>query len=450
MEHRRVRCLNKEDERPGNVAYWMSRDQRVHDNWALLFAAEKAEFYGRSLTVFFAVDPAYPGATLRHYGFMLKGLAEVEQRLEALNIPFVLRLGSPVQEILKLVSAFEIRTLVTDFDPLRIKRSWKDDILARLNIPVYEVDAHNLVPCWIASQKEEYGAYTLRPKITRLLPEFLTDYPELTPFSKKKNDFGLTDWSGVRAQLKCDTGVNPVETVRPGSNAAHEILERFLTSGIGEYDTLRNDPNAGAQSGLSPYLHFGQISAQRIAREVIREGWGETPSGKAFLEELIIRRELSDNFCYYNPNYDNTSGFRSWAQQTLGQHGGDEREFVYSREELEEGKTHDPLWNAAQKEMILTGKMHGYMRMYWAKKILEWTESPEVALKTANELNDRYSLDGRDPNGYTGTAWSIGGIHDRAWKERPVFGKIRYMNYNGCKRKFDVDRYIDSINQIAR
>ena len=158
---------------------------------------------------------------------------------------------------------------------------------------------------------------------------------------------------------------------------------------------------------------------------------------------MIIRRELSDNFCEYEKNYDYFEGFHHWAQKSLNEHRNDEREYIYTDEQFEEADTHDPLWNAAQNQMKTTGKMHGYMRMYWAKKILEWSPSPEIALQVAINLNDKYELDGRDPNGYTGIAWSIGGIHDRAWFERPVYGKIRYMNYNGCKSKFNVFKYIE-------
>ena len=202
----------------------------------------------------------------------------------------------------------------------------------------------------------------------------------------------------------------------------------------------RNNPNLDGQSNLSPYLHFGQIAASRVALEVIKS----MKDAGAFLEELIVRRELSDNFCYYNQNYDNLQGFPAWARSTLEEHSRDRREYLYTVEELERGSTHDDLWNAAQLEMVQRGKMHGYMRMYWAKKILEWTESPAEALRAAIYLNDRYELDGRDPNGYVGAAWSIGGVHDRAWKERAIYGKVRYMSYNGSKRKFDVPGYINS------
>jgi deoxyribodipyrimidine photo-lyase len=220
---------------------------------------------------------------------------------------------------------------------------------------------------------------------------------------------------------------------------------------------LRNNPTRDAQSNLSPYLHFGQISAQRVALEVLkylslppfaREGTEGGISHAAFLEELIIRRELSDNFCFYNRDYDNFEGFPDWAKKTLNKHRKDRRDYIYTVKQFEHAKTHDDLWNAAQMEMAKRGKMHGYMRMYWAKKILEWTESPEKAMEVAIYLNDQYELDGRDPNGYAGIAWSIGGVHDRAWNERPIFGKIRYMSYNGCKAKFDIKQYINLVQSI--
>ena len=219
------------------------------------------------------------------------------------------------------------------------------------------------------------------------------------------------------------------------------MLETFIQKKLNRYNDQRNDPNEDGQSDLSPYLHFGQISAQYIALRVEKSSAPENDK-VAFLEELIVRRELADNYCYYNPHYDSYEGFPDWAKQTLEEHTNDKREYLYSNEELENGKTHDEIWNTAQKEMVQKGKMHGYMRMYWAKKILEWTKTPKEAMEIAVYLNDKYELDGRDPNGYVGCAWSIGGVHDRAWFERPIFGKIRYMNANGLKRKFDVEQYL--------
>jgi deoxyribodipyrimidine photo-lyase len=224
-------------------------------------------------------------------------------------------------------------------------------------------------------------------------------------------------------------------------------FDLFMKKHFKQYSAKRNDPTIDFQSGLSPYLHFGQISAQRIVLETIKRSLRSNPQ-ESFFNEIIIWRELADNYCYYNADYDRVKGFPDWAQKTLDEHRNDFREYLYTAEEFENAKTHDDLWNAAQMEMVKTGKMHGYMRMYWAKKILEWTVSAEQALDFAIYLNDKYSLDGRDPNGYAGIAWSIGGVHDRPWFEREIFGKIRFMSYNGCKNKFNVAKYIEKINKL--
>jgi len=255
------------------------------------------------------------------------------------------------------------------------------------------------------------------------------------------------DWDGIRKKLAVDTTVAAVSWIKPGEKAAHAALADFLEKRISRYSGERNDPTKNGQSNLSPYLHFGQLSSQRVALEIKKAKIDRT-SKEAFIEELIVRRELSDNFCFYNQHYDTVQGFPEWARKSLYAHRKDRRDHTYSLEEFEMAQTHDRLWNAAQMEMAKRGKMHGYMRMYWAKKILEWTESLEKAMDIAIYLNDRYELDGRDPNGYTGIAWSIGGVHDRAWGERPVFGRIRYMSYNGSKSKFDVKKYIEYAGSL--
>lgn len=443
VNRKRTRVLKKGKEKAGPIVYWMSRDQRVRDNWALLFAQELALERKESLAVVFCLAPKFLDATMRHYGFMLKGLREVERSLERMDIPFFLLPASPVSQIPRFVRQQGVGALVSDFDPLRIKREWKQAVADEIDIPFYEVDARNVVPCWIVSPKKEYGAYTLRPKIRRALPEYLEDFPTLQrhPFSWKGGS-QETDWEEVRETLEVDDRVSETDWIEPGEDTAHRVLRRFLKDKLALYGKLRNDPTEDGQSNLSPYLHFGQISAQRVALEVSGSG-ADRESREAFLEELIVRRELADNFCFYNPDYDRFEGFPEWAKKTLNDHWKDPRRYIYSLEDLENAKTHDRLWNAAQREMARTGKMHGYMRMYWGKKILEWTSSPEEAMKIAIYLNDRYELDGRETNGYTGIAWSIGGVHDRAWAERPVFGKIRYMSYNGCKSKFDVAAYIE-------
>ncbi len=439
---RRTLELRGGDRGAGPVIYWMSRDQRSRDNWALLHAQDLALAARRPLVVAFALAPAFLGATWRQYAFMLEGLKEVESDLAALGIGFRLLTGEPPAAVAAFARREGAQTIVSDFDPLRVKRGWVENLCRRVSCPVVEVDAHNIVPCRIASPKLEFGAYTLRPKLRRLLGEFLTPFARVTAHPWNPPAAPATDWDRVAAGLKADRGVGPVEGLKPGPAGGEAALRRFVADRLAFYDEERNDPVADGQSNLSPWLHFGHLAPQRAALDVRAVDNVPAASRDAFLEELIVRRELSDNFCFYNPSYDAVAGFHAWARATLDAHRADPRERLYGAAELDAARTHDPLWNAAQTEMTRRGKMHGYMRMYWGKKLLEWTPSPEEALRLANLLNDRYALDGRDPNGYTGTAWCIGGVHDRAWGERPVFGKIRYMNDKGCKRKFDVAAYV--------
>ncbi len=442
MNELRVRVLKPGRDSAGPVVYWMSRDQRMLDNWALLYAQSLALKLKSPLAVVFCLVPHFLEATIRQYGFMLKGLQELETSLHKKNIPFVLATGNPEEQIPRLVKQLQAVCLITDFDPLRIKRKWKKSVAKNIHVPFHEVDAHNIVPCWIASPKQEYAAYTIRPKINRLLPEFLEKLPSLKkhPFLYKGKQIRIK-WEDINSSLRINNDVKEVDWLKPGEKAAKKVLKNFVEKKLPLYDTQRNDPTADGQSHLSPYLHFGHISAQRVALAV-QSSHAPKQDKNAFLEELIVRRELSDNFCFYNKNYDSFDGFPSWARDSLGKYKKKPREYVYTLKQFEQAGTHDELWNAAQLEMIIQGKMHGYMRMYWAKKILEWTKSPDHAMEIAIYLNDKYELDGRDPNGYTGIAWSIGGVHDRAWGERRVFGKVRYMSYNGCKGKFDVEKYI--------
>jgi deoxyribodipyrimidine photo-lyase len=448
MHPERLRLLKEGPAGKGPVVYWMSRDQRTRDNWALLYAQDLAVRAKTPLIVVFCLVPEFLGAALRPYAFMLQGLQKVESDLIRQRIVFHLFQGNPEEVLPPYLRMVQAGSLVTDFDPLQPKRLWKSEVARRIEIPFYEVDAHNIVPCWYASPKQEYGAYTLRPKIQRVLSEFLEDFPPL----RKHRFFSMeapkeTDWSQVMETLKADPAVAPVNEFQPGEKAARQRLKTFIETRLTSYESDRNDPLKNGQSGLSPYLHFGQIAAQRVVRDVQLSA-APAQSKKVFLEELIIRRELADNFCFYNPCYDLVDGFPAWARTTLDRHRRDPRDYLYTPEQCEQARTHDELWNAAQREMVRTGKMHGYLRMYWAKKILEWTPSPEEALKIAITMNDRYELDGRDPNGYAGIAWSLGGVHDRPWGERKVFGMIRYMSYNGCKSKFDVKGYIQKQGEF--
>ncbi|EKX46678.1 hypothetical protein GUITHDRAFT_162898 [Guillardia theta CCMP2712] len=362
------------------VVYWMSRDQRVQDNWAMLYAQQQALEAGAPLAVCFNLVDSFLGAGLRQFGFMLRGLKEVEEELKELNIPFFLLRGDCVKTIPKFV---------------------KDN-----NVGL-------VVPVWVASDKQEVGARTLRPKIHRLLPKFHQNFPAVMSHPHPwKTSPPPTDFEAALKSLKCDESIPEVTWAKPGSAAGLENLSKFLMQKFKNFNTKRNDPSEEVLSDMSPWLHFGQVAPARCALEAKSFSKMHSESYASYIEELVVRRELSDNFCHYNKKYDSLEGCAGWAQETLKVHAGDKRPHVYSLAKLEEAKTHDDLWNAAQLELVHRGKMHGFMRMYWAKKILEWTSSPEEALKFAILLNDKYNLDGRDPNGFVGCMWSIGGVHD--------------------------------------
>ena len=442
----RIAQLKTGIERNGPVVYWMQRDQRVNDNWALLHAIELSVKNQFPLYVIFCLTDSFAGAGLRQYAFMIKGLEQVEIEFAKYNIPFKSLHGNPDIQIPEFIKDVSASTLITDFNPLKLTSIWKKKAAKKIDIPFYEVDAHNIVPCRIASPKQEFGAYTLRPKINKVLDTYLEEFPKITKLKRPLERIN-NNWLDVLSNIKADKSVKEINDIRPGEDAALNSLQSFIDETFNIYGEKRNDPAAEATSGLSPFLHYGQIAPQRVAL-AIQHLTDNRESQEGFLEELIIRRELADNYCFYNKDYDSFEGFPLWGKETLHRHLKDKREYIYSRKEFETATTHDELWNAAQSEMVIRGRMHGYLRMYWAKKILEWSKTPDDAISTAIYLNDKYQLDGRDPNGYTGIAWSIGGVHDRAWFERSVFGKVRYMNLNGCKRKFDVDLYINKIKNL--
>lgn len=426
----------------------MSRDQRAQDNWALLRASELAREHDVPLVVVFNLVPKFLDATERMFGFMLKGLKETEEALRGKGVPFYLLNGLPADTLPQYVRDMQPVAVVCDMSPLRVPMAWCTDVAKQLgDVPLYQVDAHNVVPVWVASDKQECGARTIRKKIQQKLPEFLTGFPPLPEQDKSwLDEFGgmppNVDWAAVDRFLEIDRSVKEVSWIRPGACAARKALDKFCEERTLAQYIHRNDPLTCTQSGLSPWLHFGQLGPQRAALAVRAAGTGEAAAAsEEFIEEAVVRRELSDNYCFYNPLYDQILGAALWAQETLKTHEKDKRQHLYTEEQLEQANTHDDLWNGAQNELRGAGKMHGFMRMYWTKKILEWTKTPEEALRIGNKLNDKYSLDGRDPNGYVGVAWSIMGAHDMGWTERPIFGKIRFMNYDGCKRKFKVREY---------
>lgn len=441
VDEKRVKTIHAAEPGSGEVVYWMNRDQRMKDNFALIYSQDLAEKHDKKLLVVFNLLPEYLNGGRRQLEFKKKALKELEKDLKEKNIGFEIVVGQS-KEMKKWLKNRKPGILVTDFSPLKNTKSWISHIKSDIKIPFYQVDTHNVVPVWEASQKQETAARTIRPKIHKKLDEFLTDFPYVKKMDSKPKS--KIDWKEMDS-LKANEEVKPIEWIKPGESEAKKQLKNFVENLEG-YSENRNDPVKNNLSHLSPYFHFGHLSPQRAILEV-KQSDAPKKDKEEFIEEALVRRELSDNYCYYNENYDSFEGFPEWAKKTLKDHERDEREYTYTKKQFENAKTHDDLWNAAQMEMVKYGKMHGYMRMYWAKKILEWTEKPEKALEIAIYLNDKYEIDGRDPNGYVGCAWSIGGLHDRGWTERKVYGKIRYMNKKGCKRKFNVQAYIDRVMQ---
>ena len=430
------------------VVYWMQRAQRGIDNPALNVAIEAANELRLPVAVFFGLRPDYPNANLRHYAFLVEGLAETAARVEARGAAFVFR-PFPNNRLIPFCEEVKAALVVGDENPMREPESWRRGASEKLRVPLWTVDADVIVPTKLFT-KEEYAARTIRPKIHKLLENFLqplTNPAARYAFKKQPKSVAI-DASAILEQLPVNRSVEPVRYFRGGTGAAMRRLNQFLTEQLGDYPSTRNFPDQNGTSGLSAYLHFGHISPLTIALAV-QQSAAPQIAKDAFLEELIVRRELAINYVARNANYDSLAGAHEWAQKTLREQQNDTRPFLYSEAELESAATHDELWNAAQTEMLKIGKMHGYLRMYWAKKILEWTATPEEAFAIAVRLNDKYELDGRDPNGYTGVAWAIGGKHDRPWApRRPVFGMIRYMSAAGMARKFDVKAYINKIAEL--
>jgi len=440
IEETRIRPLNKKLPVKGEyILYWMQASQRAEYNHALEFAIEQANQRELPLIAYFGLTDAFPEANERHYYFMLEGLKDVQQTLNSRGIGFVIEKISPEIGVVKFARKATIA--VCDRGYLKIQKYWRQFVAENIECPLLQVESDVVVPVETASNKEEYSAATLRRKLMRILHHYLvSSLEETTKIDSSRLEFGSHDISDIArtvSALNIDHSIKPVTGFHGGTTEAKKRLEEFISKKLHRYDDLRNDPNEDGLSHMSPYLHFGQVSPLYAVLQVNRY----SGSGiEAFLEELIVRRELSMNFIHFNQKYDSFAGLPDWARLTLKEHEGDPREYIYSWEELEQAQTHDSYWNAAQREMVITGKIHGYMRMYWGKKILEWTTNPEEAFSIALYLNNKYELDGRDPNGFAGVAWCCG-KHDRPWGRRAIFGNVRYMSAEGLKRKFDAAKY---------
>ncbi len=430
------------------VLYWMQSAVRTHDNHALEWGATEANRLDLPLVVGFGVDQHYPESSARHHRFLIEGLAEVQPDLERRKIGFRVEVGAPNEVALDLST--RAAAVVTDRGYLRHQRQWRQDVAARAGRRLVEVETNMVVPVEMASTKREYAARTLRPKIHRHLDEMLTEVPTVALHHDGRSLSGgvdLSDPSGLTSGLDIDHGVDTTTRFSGGQESARTRLDLFLESRFSGYADKRGEPSVEMTSGLSPYLHFGHISPVTAVLAAADTG----VSGAAydtFVEELVVRRELSHNYVWFEPNYDSFAALPEWARKTLAEHADDPRHDTYSRSELEGGQTHDRYWNAAMAEMRHTGYLHNHMRMYWGKQILAWMKSPEEAYDTALHFNNRYLLDGRDPNSYAGVGWCFG-LHDRAWPERDVFGKVRTMTSSGLRRKKDIDAYVDFVERIT-
>ncbi len=447
IQQSRIKALNARDAKKGDfVLYWMQASQRAEGNHALEYAVRRADELRLPVVVFFGLTDDFPEANERHYAFMLEGLSDLGPKLEKKGIRFVVRKISPERGVVALSKRASL--VVTDRGYLRIQKEWRDKAAAALTCPLVQVETDAVVPIEEASPKEEYAAATFRPKIRKKLPDYLIELKERRPARESLGldleSLDLSNASRVLGRLRLDTSIRKTDFYTGGTDQAKKHLRIFLKDKLDHFRDLRNNPTLDYLSHLSPYLHFGQISPLYVALKVMES---ESPGKEDFLEELIVRRELSLNYVHYNALYDAFEGIPAWARKTLAAHQSDQRPYLYSLAELESAATHDPFWNAAQIEMIVTGKMHGYMRMYWGKKIIEWSRTPEEAFRAALALNNKYELDGRDPNGFTGVAWCFG-KHDRPWREREIFGSTRYMNDRGLLRKFDAGQYVRMVERL--
>ena len=458
VEPERIRKLNSAPERATApyVLYWAQMNRRVDANHALLYAAEIANRLKLPLLYYEGLTCSYPNANDRLHTFILEGVPETARRLAKLGIGYVFYLrrtrADPNHALYDLTR--HAAAVVTDDYPTFIARNHNARVPAKLDIAYYAVDSSCIVP---ASQipERQYGAYTIRPKIQRLLPRYLVAPGRLRVKQAFTADIPAFHTAvtpdnipALVASCDIDHSIPPSTTFRGGRPTAEKLLRRFLDQNLHRYDSARNEPSEHATSHLSPYLHFGHISSLEIALDVRDYAREHKLIPDAYLEELIVRRELAFNYCVHVADPASLDNLPAWALDNMRKHARDARDPTYTPAQLEYAATYDELWNATQRELLVTGKIHGYYRMYWGKKIIEWSPTYQQALDVMIDLHDRYALDGRDPNTYTNILWCFG-LHDRPWPERPIFGKMRYMSLAGMQRKTNTQAYMDQIARLG-
>ncbi len=460
------------------VLYWMTSYRRLESNYALQRAVELANQLGKPLIVLEALRIGYKWASDRIHTFMIEGMADNQQAANGV-VPYYCYLERNAGDGKGLIQAAAQHAcaVVTDHFPAFMIPRMVSAAADQVDVRMEWVDSNGILPM-AAADKTFSRAYDFRRFLQKNLPDHFGDMPESDPLSRLEHRGGtlpeeiLKRWTMATAEelgnpasivdaLAIDHSVPPA-IWSGGAAAGKARVKSFIDKTVELYTTDRNHPDADATSGLSPYLHFGFISAHQVFQALVqREGWSPedvseqtkgsregwwnmSPEAESFLDELITWREVGFNMCYHEPEtYMKYESLPGWARQTLEEHADDPRDYVYSLAEFEAGNTHDPIWNAAQNQLVREGRMHNYMRMLWGKKILHWTEHPKDALEIMIELNNKYALDGRDPNSYSGIFWVLG-RYDRAWgPEREIFGKIRYMTSKSAKSKLRLNAYVE-------
>ncbi|MGC2403442.1 MAG: deoxyribodipyrimidine photo-lyase [Acidobacteriaceae bacterium] len=434
------------------VVYWMQRAERALENPALDVAVEVGNALNLPVLAYFSAISNFPHANLRHYVFLNQGLVDIEEDLQQKQIGFVVR-RPPHNSLQALLEEVKAAVVIGDENPCREPERWRRVLANRLRIPYWTVDADVVVPSGLF-EKRMYALHIFKPKLYAELPKFLVPQRESRPDQAWKPPHKLESFPVLddvtQGWTKLDRSIRPVDSFTGGTHAAVKRLHEFVSKELAAYDKTRNHPEIDGTSRLSPYLHFGHIGPLTIALAVEnahKQGKVSQAARDSYINELIGWRELAVNFVKFTENYDSFDCAEPWARKTLMEHARDRREFVYKIEQLERAETHDELWNASQQQMVKFGWMHNYMRMYWAKKILEWSPDPARAFDTCVTLNDRYFLDGRDPNGYAGIAWSIVGNFDRPWFDRPIFATIRYMSGASTGKTFNSGQYLERMSQ---
>lgn len=431
------------------VLYFMEASQRSNFNPALETALFLANQLKKPLLVYFGLTDRYRYSNIRYYTFMIEGVLQVKRRLRERGILLTILRADPPDGAIELSKRATL--IVLDRGYLRHQRLWRKRITERVSIPVIEVEGDVVIPVETASNRAEPYARTLRPKILSKLSQFLEEIPQLEPLLPSlslgiENAWEEESPDAYLRALNIDKTVPPVKYYEGGEEVALKRLEVFVEERLPIYAEMRSDPGVKATSELSPYLRFGQISPVYIVRKVLERYPIDDPNVKSFINELVIWRELARNYAWYNPLYNEYEGLPSWARETLEKHASDRRPVIYELSQLEKAETEDPYWNSAQRELLAKGTIHNYIRMYWCKKLLEWTPHPKVAFDYACYLNDKYALDGRDPNGYAGISWCFGAF-DRPFPEREIYGRVRKMSSSSLLSKPHFKRYLQEFGR---